>query len=183
MNDFRGGPVTRVASALGESPAKIQSAMGGVLAAVTGTLASKASTESGANDLLDLIRKNGLDSGPYGDVAGAIASPDGISRLSSTGQKLVEPVLGDRSNSIADWVSSLASIPRSVSNSLLSLSLPIVLGAIGRRVSSAGGSVSSLMNLMAGQSLQPAPAGLAAILGSPEPGHRPIVHTYDPNTL
>lgn len=183
MNDFRGGPLSSVASALGESPVKVQTAMGGVLAALTGIIANKASTKNGASDLLDLIRKNGLDSGHYGDVAGAIAAPDGISKLTNTGRSLLETVLGDRTNSITDWVSSLAGIPRAVSSSLLSMALPLVLGTIGRRVSSAGWSASSLMNLMAGQpALQDAPAGLAAILGVSEQatGSRPIVGTYDP---
>jgi OmpA-OmpF porin, OOP family len=92
-------------------------------------------------------------------------------------------VMGDRTNSITDWVSSMAGIPRGVSSSLLSMAVPLVLGAIGRRVSSAGWSASSLMNLMAGQpALQDAPAGLASLLGVAEPatGSRPIVGAYDP---
>jgi outer membrane protein OmpA-like peptidoglycan-associated protein len=182
MNDFRGGPISSIAAMLGESPAKTQTAMGGVLAALTGIIATKAATKNGATDLLDMIRRNGLDAGHYGDIAGAIAAPDGITKLASTGRPLLESLLGERTSSITEWVSSFGSIPRSAANSLLALALPLVLGTIGRRVSSSGGNVSSLMNLMSGQPfLQDAPAGLAAVLGVAEPAaQRPIVGTYDP---
>ena len=182
MNDFRGGPISSIASMLGESPAKTQTAMGGVLAALTGILATKAATKNGAQDLLDMIRRNGLDSGHYGDVAGAIAAPDAITKLANTGRPLMESLLGDRTSSITEWISSLGSIPRSAANSLLALALPLVLGTIGRRVSTSGWSVSSLMNLMSGQPfLQDAPAGLAAVLGVTETAtQRPIVGSYEP---
>lgn len=185
MNDFRGGPVNSVASMLGESPAKIHTAMGGVLAALIGSIATRASTKNGANDILELIRRNGFDSGHYGDVAGAIAAPDGMTKLVNAGKPLLDSVLGDRSNSITEWVSSLASIPRSVASSLLSLALPLVLGTVGRRVSSSGWNTTSLMNFVAAQPfLQDAPEGLAAALGQSEPtgARRPIVGTYDPET-
>lgn len=182
MNDFRGGPIANIATVLGESPAKIQTAMSGVLAALTGIIATKASTKNGATDLMDMIRKNGLDSGHYGDVAGAVAAADGIAKLGVTGRPLLQSLLGDRTSSITDWVSSLSGIPRTASSSLLALALPLVLGTIGRRVSSSGGNVSSLQNLMSGQPfLQDAPAGLAAVLGITEPAaHRPVVGAYNP---
>jgi outer membrane protein OmpA-like peptidoglycan-associated protein len=62
------------------------------------------------------------------------------------------------------------------------MGLPMVLGFLGKGVSAAGGSASSLMELLAGQRsfLRDAPAGLAGALGSVEtPGERPFVGTYE----
>ncbi len=182
-NEFRGDTLKSVATAIGESTTTTQSALGGVIPALVGGLARKASTPSDANGLLDLIRRNKLDSGPFADVSSATKAPDGINNLINTGRSMLDSVFGGRTNSVADWVSSLGGMTRSSSSTLLSLAMPLVLGQIGRRVSEAGGGASSLMNLLADQRtfLKDAPPGLAGVLGGPdvEPAASRHVGTYD----
>ena len=166
MIGFRGDTLSKLASALGESTAKTQTALAGVVPALVGGLADKVSTAEGANGLLDLIRRNKLESGSYSDASGALKGPEGVTSLINMGKPLMEGVLGGRTNSITEWVSSFAGINRSVSSSLMSLALPVVLSQIVRRVGSTL-NASSLTNLLSGQKkfLRDAPAGLTSIFG------------------
>jgi len=170
LGDLRGDTLNSVSSALGESPAKMQSALGAAVPAVVGGLANKVNTPGDANALLDLIRGNHLDSGPYTDTANAVKGPSGLWGLIDTGRPLLDSVFGSRTGSVADWVSSLGGISRTSASSLLGLTVPLVLGQVGRQVKSAGWNAANLMSLLAGQRtfLQEAPAGLAGILTGDE---------------
>lgn len=180
LGDLRGDTLNSVSSALGESPAKMQSALGAAVPAVVGGLANKVTTASDANALLDLIRGNHLDSGPYTDTASAVKGPSSLWGLIDTGRPLLESVFGSRTGSVADWVSSLGGISRTSASSLLGLTVPLVLGQVGRQMKSAGWNAANLMSLLAGQRtfLQEAPAGLAGILTGDEIAAR-RVGTYE----
>ena len=148
--------------------------------ALLGGLAKKAFTTEGANELLDIIRKNKLDSIAYADISGAIGAPDGITKLITTGRPLVELGLGDRSTSVMEWLSSFAGIGRPSAMSLMSLTLPLVLGAVSRKMSATGSPAASLRSFLQGQvTMQTAPAGLAAALGLDEERRASIVGAYD----
>jgi OOP family OmpA-OmpF porin len=93
---------------------------------------------------------------------------------------LVELALGDRSNSITDWLSSFAGVSRPSAMSLMSLTLPLVLGAVSRKMSPTGTRTASLRSFLQGQvAMQTAPAGLAAALAQDEERRAPMVGTYD----
>jgi outer membrane protein OmpA-like peptidoglycan-associated protein len=177
MNEFRGDTLNGVAAALGESPAKTQSALGGVLPALIGGLAGSTTNADQANTLLNVIKTNKLDSGPLTDISGALRTPGGINNLTTMGRPLLDSLFGGRSGGITDWVSSLSGVSRSSSSSLLGLALPLVLGQIGKRVASSGWGVSSLMSLLGEQRqyLQDAPPGLTNLLGDTT---RPVA-TYE----
>jgi outer membrane protein OmpA-like peptidoglycan-associated protein len=182
MNSFRGDALSKVASAIGESPGKAEAALGGVLPSLLGGLANKASSPEGAGQLLDVIERNNFDGAQYSEVSQAVSSANGITNIMNVGRPLLDSVFGGRTNSVTDWISSLGGVSRSSASSLLSFALPMVLGLIGRKVSAAGGGVSSLMDLLKGErvSLKDAPAGLAGALGLSEAaGERPFVGRYE----
>ncbi len=177
MNEFRGDTLGRVATSLGESPAKTETALGAALPALMGGLAGKGSTSAGADDLLDLIKRNKFDSPKYGDISGAISPPDGLTNLATSGRSMLDSVFGARTSSVTDWITSFAGINRSSSTSLLSLALPLVIGQITKFLGSGGLSAASLQNLLADQKafLKDAPAGLTAALGLGDVGRAPYV--------
>lgn len=181
IKEFQGDALSKVASALGESPAKVQTALGGAVPALFGALSQKASTTEGAGQILELIRRNSLDSGQFTDISKTLASRDGISSLMNVGQPLLDGILGGRGNSLTDWVSSQGGISRNATSSLLSMVLPMLLAFIGRNANAAGGGVANLMGLFSGQStfLKDAPAGLASVLGFGETGEEPFVGSYE----
>src|SRR5580765_7130528 len=106
INDFKGDALSTVASTIGETPARTESALGSVLPALIGGLAIKASTTGQAAGLLDLIRRNGLDSGTFADAVSAFKAPGGATGLVNMGRPLMESLFGGRTESIADWVTS-----------------------------------------------------------------------------
>jgi outer membrane protein OmpA-like peptidoglycan-associated protein len=181
MNEFRGDTLTRVASSLGESSAKTETALGVVLPALMGGLASKGSTSAGAVDLLDLIKRNKFDSRQYGDISSAISAPDGLTNLATAGRSMLDSVFGTRGSSVTDWIASFAGINRSSSTSLLSLALPLVIGQITKFLGSNNLNAASLQNLLADQKtfLKDAPAGLTAALGLGDVGRAPFVSSYE----
>lgn len=78
MNDFRGDALNGVASALGESSARTQSALDGVLPALIGGLALKAATTDQAGHLLDVIKRSKLDTDTFTDASSALKAPGGF---------------------------------------------------------------------------------------------------------
>jgi len=176
MNEFRGDTLNSIASAMGETPDRTQTALGGAIPALIGGLASSATTSDQANSLLNVIKGNRLDTGPFADVSSAVRAPGGLSSLMSMGKPLLDSLFGGRVGGITEWVSSYSGVSRSSSSSLLGLVLPLVLGQIGKRVLNAGGSASSLMGLLGEQRqfLQDAPPGLSSLLGETT---RPVATT------
>jgi OmpA-OmpF porin, OOP family len=169
MNEFRGDTLNSVASAMGETPDKTQTALGGVIPALIGGLAASSSTSDQANSLLNVIKANRLDTGPFADIATAVRTPGGVNSLISMGGPMLESLFGGRVGGITEWVSSLAGIRRSSATSLLGLALPLVLGQIGKRVLNVGSSASTVMSLLGEQRqfLQDLPSGLTGLLSQP----------------
>lgn len=164
-SEFGGDALNRIASAIGESPGKIKTALSDMLPALLGGLASKAQTKEGAHELLDVIHRDHLDTEQYEHVADAIKEPNALGNLMNTGGPLLDTVLPGKSGAVSEWVASHAGIKPASSRSLMSMALPLVLGLIGRRVG--GGGESGLMSLLGKPQtfLQDAPGGLAGVLG------------------
>ncbi|RZI42614.1 DUF937 domain-containing protein [Herbaspirillum sp. HC18] len=164
-SEFGGDALNRIASAIGESPGKIKTALSDMLPALLGGLASKAQTREGAHELLDVIHRDHLDTAQYEHVVDAIKAPGALGSLASAGEPLLDEVLPGKSGAVSDWVASHAGIMPAASKSLMSMVLPLLLGLIGRRVGGAG--ESGLMNLLGKPQtfLQDAPGGLAGVLG------------------
>jgi hypothetical protein len=161
-NEFRGGILDQIASVMGESPEKTQTALGSLVPAFLSALARKAITPEGANDVLDQIRRHNL----------TLVSPEDVSRgsfiaaLTHTGPPLLDTLFGSRADAVVDWISSSAKITRNSAASLASLCAPIVLGSLGRRLGSemTASRLSDLLGIPGGY-LQYAPSGLFRALG------------------
>jgi len=181
LNDFRGDSLGNIASGLGESPARTQSALGAVIPALIGGLAMKAATTDQASNLLDLIKRNKLDSDTFADTTGAFKTPGAFSSLVNMGRPLMDSIFGARSSALADYAAAHSGVNRSSASSLFSLALPIVLGMIARHVRSTGWNASSLMSMLDGQRafLHDAPAGLTDLLRVDDAAAARHVRTYD----
>ena len=174
MSGFDARALDGVAAALGESPARTQSALEGVAPALLAGIGNTVTTPAQAEMLLDIIKRHRFEDGPNG-AARAMTTPGGISSLIASGRPLLESLLRGRTSAVGDWVSGLSGVGKASSLSLMSLVLPLLLGQIGRRVTETGWSASSLLALLAEQRtfLQRAPAGLQPLFGlkdaQPEP--------------
>ena len=158
-----GDSLNQIASIIGETPSKTQSALSSLVPATLSSLAGKAATTQGANDVLDLIRKNNLTSVDVDDLA----RPGGATNLSSIGRSIENVVFGNKLNSITDWTASYFGMNRASVSSLTSIALPVILGLLGRRLGSSSLNASSLASLLGspGGFLHNVPTGLVSALG------------------
>src|SRR5262245_17962744 len=94
IDEFHGDTLGRVAAAIGETPAMTASAIRAVVPASLTGIARKASNPTGAEELLDVIHVHKLDTSQYATAASALAAPDGVNTLISTGQRLGNTLFG-----------------------------------------------------------------------------------------
>src|SRR5262245_23602203 len=165
--EFSGDVINRIAGALGEESNKTRTAIEGAIPSLVGGLVNRASTSGGASELLDFLKRNHFDGSQTTNVAREVAGPEGVSHLIESGGPLLNATLGSRTKSVIDWLSSLSGISKTSATSILGLSIPVVLGQVGRLVSNSGWSSSNLMNLLAGQKnyLRSAVPELATVVG------------------
>ena len=152
MDDLSGEPLARVAMAIGETQASTGTALGAAVPAIMSALAIKGATPAGASQLVvDLIRRNKLDVRQYAETSWRLAAANGVTSLMSTGRSAIDDVLGGRTASVADLLSTQAAIHCSYGRSLLTISLPLVIGRITQSLISSGLTAGSLRNLLVDQ--------------------------------
>ena len=162
-NVFTSDTVNQIASVFGETPAKTQSALGSLVPAILGSLSHKATTIEGANDVIDLIRRNNLTSVKVDDIY----KTGGVTELTNKGRLVTESIFGNKLSAVTDCIATNSGISSSAVTTLASVCAPIVLGLIGRRLGSGGMNASTLSSLLGNPSvfLQNLPTGLLSVLG------------------
>jgi outer membrane protein OmpA-like peptidoglycan-associated protein len=162
INEFQGDTLSRVASVVGAEPGKTRTALTSLVPGFLGGLASKASTTEGANEVIDLIRRNNLTSVGLENLD----QPGGVTNITNIGRSAMDLGFGNKVGAVTDWIASYAGINRATVGSLATVCAPLILGLIGRRL---GGSLnpSSLTSLLGSPSryLQSISPGLVGALG------------------
>jgi OmpA-OmpF porin, OOP family len=168
-SEFSSDVVAKIASFIGEAPAKTQGALNQAVPAVMCALHQQAATTNGAADLFGMLQRGGFDGSALKGLAGMVGSGGGLAELAKTGAPLLGSLFGPRLNNVVDWLAGAGGIGKSASSSLLGLVVPFVLNLIGRQAGSTGGfNAASVANLIKGQAGflgNSAPRGLAAALG------------------
>lgn len=160
--------VGKISGFLGESESGTTSALGAVLPTLLGSVMGKASTTEGATGLLGMLKNDNHDGGMLGGLGDMLGSGNGISSLLSGGSGIISSLLGDKVGGIVDLISNVSGIKKSSSSSLLSMAAPILMGVIGKQVSSQGLGVSGLVSMLMGQkdAVKAAlPSGASSLLG------------------
>jgi OmpA-OmpF porin, OOP family len=143
--------VGKISDFLGESSENTQSAVGAAIPTLLGGLMEKASTTDGAGSLLGMLKDGGHDGSLLGGLGDLLGSGDGISGLLSGGSGIISSLLGDKVGGIVDLIANVSGIKKSSSSSLLSLAAPILMGVLGKQVSSQGLGISGLASMLMGQ--------------------------------
>jgi OmpA-OmpF porin, OOP family len=143
--------VGKISDFLGESSENTQSAVSAAVPTLLGSLMEKASSTDGAGSLLGMLKDGGHDGGILSNLGGLLGSGDGISGLLSGGSGIISSLLGNKVGGIVDLIASVSGIKKSSSSSLLSLAAPILMGVLGKQVSSQGLGVSGLASMLMGQ--------------------------------
>jgi OmpA-OmpF porin, OOP family len=143
--------VGKISDFLGESSDNTQSALGAAVPTILGSLMEKASTTDGAGSVLGMLKDGGHDGGMLSGLGDMLGSGDGISGLLSGGSGIISSLLGNKVGGIVDLIASVSGIKKSSSSSLLSMAAPILMGVLGKQVSSQGLGVSGLASMLMGQ--------------------------------
>jgi len=153
---------------LGESSSNTQSALGAILPSVIGGVISNASTTSGAKSLLDLLSKDDNDGGILDNLSGLMGDNNGFQKVMGMGGPLVSMLFGNKLDGILDLITGHSGVKRSSASSLISLTAPVVIGLLSKKVKTEGLGISGLANYLMGQSSSiksALPAGFTDKLG------------------
>jgi OmpA-OmpF porin, OOP family len=172
-SQLSGAVMEKASSFLGENPTAASKALSLVLPSVLGSFANKATSTTGATELMNMLGSGGHDGSVLNNLGSVLGGGSATQGLISGGSSIVKGLFGDRVGGIVDMIGSFAGIKSGSASSLMSMVAPLLLGGIGK---SLGGnsSVSGLMGLLGGQlpfiqkafsSIPGLPAGFTNALG------------------
>ena len=149
-NQFSPALMSKIAGLVGEKSGDTQKAIDILLPSVLGGLANKATTLTGADNLLDMINEGGHDGRIFDTLTtllgGGIAT-QGVLRI---GNDVVNTLFGDKLSGIVDWVGTQTHIKTGSASSLMNLAAPLLMGAIGKQLDGKG-NASSVIALLGSQ--------------------------------
>ena len=169
QNEFSDDVIGRLASWLGETPAKTQRAVGYAIPAVVGGLFQKAQASGGAQDLLGTLQGGGFDGKSMGDMASLARSATRSSDLVRSGGTVVSLVFGGRQDTLADSIATASGLGKQSSSSLLALTASYVASLVSKEATAAGGfnatSIADLLGAQGPHLARVAPSSLSQLLG------------------
>jgi outer membrane protein OmpA-like peptidoglycan-associated protein len=160
--------ISKISSLIGETPVKTQQALGVAIPSLAGVICNEASTPTGAAKIHDLITNTHLPADLLSNAGGALAGGAATQGLMRTGSGLVSSLLGDRAGAVANLIANSTGIQFSSASTLLNAVTPLLVGVIGRHLTTAGIGASGLSSLMSGHRdsiLAAVPSGLGSALG------------------
>lgn len=155
--------VSKISEAIGEKPEATKTALGFAAPTILAGLAQKATSSQGASAIFDMIKGGNFES-MIGNVSNLFGS-----NTATTGSNLIQNIFGQTGSSVMDFIANKAGIGKTSSSKLFSFAAPMVMGLIGKHMSSSGiTSASGLASLLTSQSgfiQNLLPAGLGNVMG------------------
>jgi len=165
QNQLSSQTIGQISNALGEGQEQTKSALSTAFPALLGSLVGKANASpSGLSEIFNIVKQGQLQGGWTDAVGQAISGgPPPAAR-----QSLLSSILGSKLGAVADFIASRCGIRGGSATSLLGMAAPLVMGTLGKQVSSQGLGEAGLGQLLSSQThyLKDAiPSGLANTLG------------------
>ncbi|ANH83322.1 hypothetical protein A8C56_22145 [Niabella ginsenosidivorans] len=156
--------IAKAGSFLNESEGNVSNAVSGIIPALLGTVASKATgSEQGAAEVLDTA-KGIYNSGVLNNSSSLFGNAD----LLAKGTSFFKGILGDKANAVIDTIAGFAGIKSSSSGSLISMITPLILGLLGKHAADNNLGASGLANFLGEQKnniTSALPSGLSSLSG------------------
>ena len=152
---------------LGESAQNTRNAIDAGVPTILGSIADKVANDSNAADMFSK-ELDGLDAGTAVDFTGLLASEDQASMMEK-GAGLLQGLFGDKLSGVTDLISQFSGIGGKSSSSLLSMILPVVLGAINKQKRIHGLDQAGALQMLGDQTdyiSQAMPSGMGDLLNS-----------------
>ena len=140
--------ISQLGGVLGESTEKTQAALTSALPALVGGLVSKASSPTGAEELMQALENQ--DAGLLDNLPG-LMSGQNLDSIMQKGSGLLELIFGGNVKSILDLLSKSFGLGGKSTSSLLSILAPIVISVLKQQQSAQGLDVGGLVKLLLGQ--------------------------------
>jgi hypothetical protein len=165
QNQLSSQTIGQISNAVGEGQEQTKSALSTAFPALLGSLVGKANASpSGLSEIFNTIKQGQLQGGWTDAIGQAISGgPPPAAR-----QSLLSSILGSKLGPVADFIASRCGIRGGSATSLLGMAAPLLMGTLGKQVSSQGLGEAGLGQLLSSQTnyLKDAiPSGLANTLG------------------
>lgn len=166
---FSGDTIGQIAGLLGASNEDTGKAVAAALPMLLGSLAGASQQPTQANALFGALQ--GDHDGSILDMLGPLLSGGYATRaLGSDGARVLGHLFGNKQNAVESAVAKSAGLDSGLIQKLLPMLAPIVMGYLGRRLSSGGLDAGGLGGLLGGESKQvraqdPGLGGIFDILG------------------
>jgi OmpA-OmpF porin, OOP family len=144
--------VSQAGRFLGVSDASMKSAVDTALPALLGGVMQKASTPSGASDLMKLLNTPGLDPSITSNLGAYLGGGEKTSSLLSMGTGLLSSLFGDKQGNLITTIGSMLGMKSSTAANLMALAAPMALGFLKNHVAQNRLDAGGLATLLAGQS-------------------------------
>jgi hypothetical protein len=161
--------VDKLSAFTGETTPATSKALTGSVPTVLAGMLQSASAPGGLTRLIDLFGQGRHDGSMLSALTGQLGGGSDLDGLISSGGSILGSLFGTRQEAVTGVIASTSGVRQSSAGSLFSIAAPMVLGLIGKQLSSSGGvTMSSLKDLLLGQRnaiAASAPPGLASALG------------------
>lgn len=158
------GTIGQISNTVGEAPEATKSALGAAVPGLLGALLGKASASpNGVTDIFNTIKQ-----GQWPESASDAVNATSGAAPSAAHQSLLNSLLGSKLGPVSDFIASRAGIRSGSAMTLLSMAAPLLMGSLGKHVSSQGLGAEGLGQFLNSQVpyVQDAlPGGLANTLG------------------
>lgn len=166
-NQIEGKLISSASSFLGEGESATKNALDAISSTLLGAMIQKSSTNTGANELLDLLKSDDVNSAALiENISSEPSDGYNLNNIMNKGLPIVRTLLGGTGTSVIDWISAKFNIKSSSTASLMSLVAPFLAGIVGKEAAKSGFSAAGLSTLLAQQApfvKSLLPAGLAGI--------------------
>ncbi len=137
---------------LNEPKDNTHKAVGGILPSLMGSVADRAHSKSGAEEIMDMLSKGNFDGGMlsrFGDIMKG--GGNDLSSLLDQGKVLLGSLLGDKHDPLTDMISNYSGVKSQSASTLMRMVAPLLLSLLGRRVQKQGLDLGGLMSMLGDQ--------------------------------
>lgn len=143
--------IGKLAGLAGGSAGVTKTAIATILPKLMGGFTQKASSLSGAESLLGMIKDGGHDGSVMNNLSSVLSGGDATKNYLESGKQIVSSVFGNKVDSISDSVNTASALNKNANSTLMSALAPMLLGTLGGAVKSKGLDASGLQSLMSDQ--------------------------------
>ena len=128
----------KAANIIGEKEEKVKTAIEGLIPTVVGGLMKRATNETGATTLMNMVKKGKHDGTIIEQLDSLLKNKESFTSFTEKGNNIVSMLLPDKKSSIATMISQFAGVRNSSATSLLAMVAPLVMDKLGKLVHTQG---------------------------------------------